>query len=302
MELERSFIADIGQMYAARSPFFLILPGHGHDLLLQAKTCFWPSDRREMDALIGHTGFVGGNLARAHTFEAKFNSSNIEEARGHSFNLLVCSGVRAEKWIANREGEKDLQAMQKLLDVLASVEVRIPVLISTTDVYGDTRGRTELDPADEAGAQPYGRNRAYFERVFQEKFPNALVLRLPGLFGPGLKKNVIHDLINDHEVEKINTDGIHQYYDVRWLWKDIVRSLSLGIRKLNICSPPIQVEELCAAVFGLRLQQPGPGAPAYDMRSMHAQEWGRSDGYLYGKKEVLKAMKEFVTEQRALRT
>ena len=42
-----------------------------------------------MDALIGYTGFVGGNLHRQHAFDALFNSKNIEEIRGRSFARIV---------------------------------------------------------------------------------------------------------------------------------------------------------------------------------------------------------------------
>lgn len=254
-----------------------------------------------MDALIGHTGFVGGNLAKCHAFQALFNSANIDQAKHQAFDLLICAGVRAEKWIANRDGQKDRSDIQALVDVLATVKARTPVLISTTDVYSDTRGKTELDATDEQNGQPYGRNRAYFERAFIEIFPNALVLRLPGLFGPGLKKNVVHDLVKGHEVEKINTDGVHQYYDVKWLWKDVRKCLDLGITTLNISSPPMKVEDICTEVFGVHLKQPRPDAPHYDMRSVHAKPWGGHDGYLYGREEILRAMKAFVAEQRALR-
>ena len=34
------------------------------------------------DALIGHTGFVGGNLAAQHPFNTWYNSKNIEAVRG----------------------------------------------------------------------------------------------------------------------------------------------------------------------------------------------------------------------------
>ena len=39
------------------------------------------------DALIGHTGFVGGNLAAQHRFDAVFHSKTIESVRGVGFRL-----------------------------------------------------------------------------------------------------------------------------------------------------------------------------------------------------------------------
>jgi nucleoside-diphosphate-sugar epimerase len=245
---------------------------------------------------VGYTGFVGSNLAKAHTFSSLFRSSDIEAARGGKYDLLVCAGVRAEKWIANKDELGDRQGIERLMDVLRSVHAEQAVLISTTDVYADTRGRTEADPVDIDTNQPYGRNRALLEEWFRARFPNALIVRLPGLFGPGLKKNVVHDLVKDHEVEKINTDGVHQYYDVRWLWGDILRAQAAGIHTLNLATPPMKVYDLCREVFGVDHRNPAPRPADYDMRSMHDQLLGGEGGYLYTAEQVLHAMRQFVAE------
>ena len=50
--------------------------------------------------LIGYTGFVGGNLARQYAFDDCYNSRNIEQIRGRSYDLVVCCGVSAVKWQA----------------------------------------------------------------------------------------------------------------------------------------------------------------------------------------------------------
>ncbi|MEO6876905.1 MAG: pyridine nucleotide transhydrogenase, partial [Gemmatimonadaceae bacterium] len=63
-------------------------------------------------ALIGHTGFVGSNLLRQHGFEATFNSANIEQIAGRSFDLVVCCGAPAEKWKANAHPERDLDNIE----------------------------------------------------------------------------------------------------------------------------------------------------------------------------------------------
>jgi len=248
------------------------------------------------DALIGYTGFVGSNLARAHVFSACFNSANIQEAKDRAFGLMICSGVRAEKWIANSDEVADKARIDALIDVLSTIKAEQAVLISTTDVYTDTRGRAEMDDVDLANNHPYGRNRALMEIAFRHIFPEALIIRLPGLFGPGLKKNVVHDLIKDHEVAKINSDGVHQYYDVRWLWGDIRTALEAGIQTLNICTPPIRVEDLCREVFGVHFVNRAPAPANYDMQTVHAAEWGGSGSYLYDKRTVLNAMRAFVQD------
>ena len=42
---------------------------------------------------------------------------------------------------------------------------------------------------------PYGRNRLHLERLVQDTYRDALIVRLPGLFGKNIKKNFIYDLI-----------------------------------------------------------------------------------------------------------
>ena len=55
-----------------------------------------------MRALVGYTGFVGGNLAAAGTFDGLYNSKNIEEAFGTKPDILYYAAVPAEKFTANR--------------------------------------------------------------------------------------------------------------------------------------------------------------------------------------------------------
>ena len=69
-------------------------------------------------ALIGHTGFVGGNLRAQTDFTDFYNSKNIDSIAGRSFELVVCAGAPAAKWIANREPEQDRAALQRLMGPL----------------------------------------------------------------------------------------------------------------------------------------------------------------------------------------
>ena len=59
------------------------------------------------DALIGYSGFVGGTLLRQRAFEARYRSTNIGSIAGGEFELVVCAGAPAQKWIANRDPEAD---------------------------------------------------------------------------------------------------------------------------------------------------------------------------------------------------
>ena len=94
------------------------------------------------DALIGHTGFVGGDAARrgARTMR-RIIPATIGTIAGRSFRRVVCAGVSAVKWRANRDPEADRAGIQTLIDALATVTAEHFVLISTIDVYPVRSGR-----------------------------------------------------------------------------------------------------------------------------------------------------------------
>jgi len=145
--------------------------------------------------LIGYTGFVGSNIYQKGKFDKVFNSKNIQEAYGLHPDLLIYAGMRAEKYLANNAPEKDLALVKQAERNIELINPKKLVLISTIDVLKDTCGKTENDLIDTKGLQTYGYNRYILECWVREHYPDALVIRLPGLFGQNLKKNFIYDFI-----------------------------------------------------------------------------------------------------------
>ena len=70
-----------------------------------------------MNALIGHTGFVGSNLLETMSFECRFNSININEILDNKYDLVVCSGIPSLKWYANKNPDEDLENIKNLVDI-----------------------------------------------------------------------------------------------------------------------------------------------------------------------------------------
>lgn len=149
-----------------------------------------------MDALIGHSGFVGTNMLRAHDFGARYNSRTIGEIDGRSFDTVVCAAAPATMWQANREPERDAAIIDGLIAHLRTIRAERFVLVSTIAVLADAAaGADETTTAFEE-AKAYGRNRRRLETACLDLFPRCTVLRLPALFGAGLKKNFLFDLLN----------------------------------------------------------------------------------------------------------
>ncbi len=253
----------------------------------------------ESTAIIGHTGFVGGNLLRAHPDAACFRSTNIDEIRGRAFEHVICAGVQAMKWWANLHPAEDMAGIERLLSPLQEVQAQRFTLISSIDVYPAPRLVDENSIIDKEGHHAYGLNRLHVEEWVRARFENVAILRLPGLFGPGLKKNVIFDMLNDNDLQKVHPDGSFQYYDLRHVAADVAKAWEHGISLLNLSSGPLLTREIRDAFFpGKVLGGEGPAPASYDFRSIHAAAWGNSEGYLYSKSQVLDDLSSWLAETR----
>ena len=149
-----------------------------------------------MKTLVGYTGFVGSNIHSAGQFEAVFNSKNIVEAYGTNPDLLIYAGLRAEKYLANEMPEKDMEQILQAEENIFRIHPKKLVLISTIDVFNMPRNIDENSKIDTENLHAYGYNRYKLELWARENYPDALIIRLPGLFGKNIKKNFIYDYIN----------------------------------------------------------------------------------------------------------
>ena len=147
------------------------------------------------DLLVGSTGFVGGNLLAKHTFAAECHSSDITAQYGTRPDLCVYAGVPAAMFLANADPEADLAVMRAARENIRQIAPKRLVLISSIAVLADSRGVYEDSPAQDTEALPaYGKNRLQLERWVREDFPDALIVRLPALYGAGIRKNFLFDL------------------------------------------------------------------------------------------------------------
>lgn len=151
-----------------------------------------------MTALVGYTGFVGSNIyaSAGSEIDATYNSKNIEEAYGTNPDLLIYAGLRAEKYLANNAPEKDMELILQAEENISKINPKKLVLISTIDVFKVPKDVDENSVIDTDNLHAYGYNRYQLELWVREKYPDALIIRLPGLFGKNIKKNFIYDYIN----------------------------------------------------------------------------------------------------------
>ena len=250
-------------------------------------------------ALIGCTGLVGSTLLSQTSFDELYNSSNIEQIKGRSFRYVVCAGAPAEKWKANQDPDADWKNISRLINSIQEVTAETFVLISTVDVYPKPIGVDESTPINPEEVEPYGKHRYLLEQFVRDNFPRHLIMRLPGLFGRGLKKNFVYDLIHDNCLDYTNLDSIFQFYNLVRLWNDIQTALRNGVRLLNMATEPVSAREVADECGRPGLTNRSKRPPAqYNVRSKYADLYGGRKDYMYDRKTVLEELRDFYTTEK----
>jgi hypothetical protein len=250
------------------------------------------------NALFGHTGLVGSTLLRQHAFAATYRSTTIGDCRGRRFDMAVCAAAPAQKWLANQKPVEDEAAIRQLIHHLSSIECHTFVLISTVDVFHMPDGVDEDTPVDESALAPYGKHRRFLELAISELFPRVIVVRLPGLVGPGLKKNVIFDLHNNHNIFAIDSRATFQFYPLVNLWPDIQTAIRAGLKCVHLTAEPLDVATVAARGFGRDFHNHVLSAPpSYDVQTRYASVYGRRGRYTYDVSESLLVIRAYAQSE-----
>jgi hypothetical protein len=210
-----------------------------------------------MKALFGSTGLVGRALQEQTAFDQLYSSCNFRDIliTGQHIDHLVLCCLPATKWKINQDPLADLQNIVSIVDVLTGVHADRITLISTIDVYGHN-GSSMCEADNLLLKEPnYGGNRLLFERLIKAQFRRELVqiIRLPALFHRLIKKNILFDLIHNHETEKINANSSYQWYPLDRLWSDIAKCPPNGT--VNLFPAPIETVAIMEEFF--------PSAPRF---------------------------------------
>lgn len=244
-------------------------------------------------ALLGSTGFVGSTLAKQFAFDEHYSSSNITELGGH-YDLVFCAAAPGKKWLANKDPQHDRSSIKSLIGALKSVKADIFVLISTVDVFHDANGVDETVPPVLSGLNPYGLHRFELEEAVKDHFSSAHIIRLPGLVGPGLRKNAIFDLHHRNNLEAIDSRSVFQFYPIVNLWWDVQVAIDEQLDLVHLGATPTSIQEIAFHGFGSPFDNKvSKGFPKYDFRSIHSDLFGSRSGYQYSKHDVFQAVRHF---------
>lgn len=173
--------------------------------------------------ILGGAGFVGSAFARLCSSEgldhAVVTRSNYDRYAGERCETLVAAHGNSSKLLGRRDPTADFErtvaAVQKSL---ADFRFSRCVLASSCDVYPDcsSPGATGEGSVPPASQNTYGFHKYLAEQCAVHACPDALVLRLGGMVGPGLKKNPVYDILHggplwispDSRLQYMHTDDV----------------------------------------------------------------------------------------------
>lgn len=248
-------------------------------------------------ALIGHSGFVGSTLLKQTSFNDLYRSTNIQDIREKNYETVVCAGAPAQKWLANKEPTEDAKKIDGLIEHLSQVKCKTFILISTVDVFKSPIDVDENTRVDTDDLHAYGLNRYRLEEFVKNNFDNHLIVRLPGLVGPGLKKNIIFDLLNKNNLEQVESRNVFQFYPMVNLWFDIQTALAEKLTLVHLTAEPISVAAIAKQGFGTDFENHKDNPlVSYNFKSCHAEFFG-STHYQYSYKETLLAVRAYAQSE-----
>lgn len=235
-----------------------------------------------MNAIIGHTGYVGSYLKTKVLNCDYYNSKNINDIKHKTYDTVYFAGLPATKWLVNLNAEKDMQNMIDIQNILKTCHIRKVILISTIDVY-DKNIMQQNEDDEHFTDEPYGRHRRLMEEWVIANFEYH-ILRLPALFGMGLKKNALYDLLNHKYV--IRPLDEYQWYYLDDLWDDIDYVLFHKIKLINLFTKPIIMKEILLEIFEDTVYPTTNTPIKYDFKTKY-------DHTGYFDRDILKKMKLF---------
>ncbi len=253
------------------------------------------------NALIGHTGFVGSVLKDMFPIHDTYNSANIGDSAGKSYDRVFCAGAPGTKWKANAEPAKDKENIMALIEALSRIDIRELILISTIDVFDHPAGVNESTPTEKNngnGANHYGANRRLLEAACMAREGDCVtrIVRLPGLIHRTLSKNPVYDMVHGNELNKLNPDSVFQFYDLENLKEDINRITEHDLRLIHLTSEPVSLREI-SQQLNVELDCSDGQAPAiYDMQTEYSQKFpfnGAWPNYQYSAEDIFESARRY---------
>lgn len=220
-------------------------------------------------ALIGSNGTIGASILDNITVDRVYNSDNLEDIAGHSFDRVIVAAPSGNRLAVNRGQTQDRLQCERIVAALSKCNIRDLVLIGSVDAV--TAPNTE-----------YGSNRAWLEQHLANQH-NLYTLRLCTLIGKRIKKNMLYDIKHGLFLEKIDAGAVLQWCILDDVPAQIERVIAQGPGSVNIVSEPIAnrtvLQRFCPELV-----------PDIDTESVSYNQ----QPYVYNQTQIFMAMEQYL--------
>lgn len=187
--------------------------------------------------VVGGKGFVGSAIVKELeenniTYDI-IQRDNKEEFFGKECDILIYANGNALKYKANEDPFFDFHAsVSSVIEYVNKIKCKLFVLISSVDVYDkkssvkDTKEdvQIDIDKLDNYGFHKY------LAEIYVKKFcKKFLIFRLPGLVGPGLKKNTAYDFIHTNKKIMVSPESKFNFMHTQFVAKTVLKIINQEI-------------------------------------------------------------------------
>lgn len=188
--------------------------------------------------IVGGWGLTGSAVMRhceANGFEYRIlRRDNYQNYLGKKCDVLVYANGNALKWKANENPHFDFHAsLATTAEYVHNIRYGKYIHFSTVDVYSDKaslEGTSEDATINPVELDFYGFHKFMAEEYVRKFIPDDhLILRLPGLVGPGLQKNPVYDFLNAEKKVMISADSILNFIHTDVIAQTLFQLLNSGV-------------------------------------------------------------------------
>jgi hypothetical protein len=250
-----------------------------------------------MKHLIGSTGLIGQTISKQIDFDYLFDSKkfNYFDNFFTDGDSIFLSCLPATKWLVNKNLKEDMDNIYKIINILKNKEYDEIILISTIDVYNDSPYDSDEKYNPNISKLSYGNNRYLFELMVKEflNYKTLKIFRLPALYNNLIKKNVIYDLLNNNNINQINSNSYFQWYNLDNLHNDI-ENYKINFPNyitFNLFTEPLHTKLIIEQFPEYIDIVKNDDLIKYDYKTIF-----NSNGYIDNKENVLNNIKNFINE------
>jgi nucleoside-diphosphate-sugar epimerase len=212
--------------------------------------------------IIGYKGFLGSAIYSYFWTKYPYGVMGISKDNyaetPKEFDILINANGSPLKRLADTDPRADFEMnVKSVMDTLSEFKFRKYVYISSVEVYGDhedqDRNAEEVEP-DEKLTCNYGFNKHLAEKLVKRYAKSSLIFRLGRMVGPGLKKNIVYDIVHTGKTF-VSPLSKYQFIDTPSVAKTMDDMLGQGIENetFNLCGDGLVSGEEIADMAGKQL-------------------------------------------------